>query len=52
MIFIVLFELDLLNFSAGLVEGLAFEGGLIDLIIVGLDEQHVSFKHTDILEVA
>lgn len=52
MIFIVLFEFDLFDFSGGLVEGLALEHGLIDFIVVGLDEKHVLFKHTDILEAA
>lgn len=52
MVFIVLFEFDLVHFSAGFVEGVVLERGLIDLIVVGLDEQHVLFQHADILETA
>jgi hypothetical protein len=52
VVFIVLFYFDLFHFSAGLVEGLPLEHTFIDLIVVGLDEKHVLFKHTDILEAA
>lgn len=52
MVFIVLFDFYLLNFSTGFVEGLALEHTFIDLVIVGLDKKHVLFKDTNILEVA
>lgn len=52
MVFIVLFYFDLFHLSARLVEGLSLEHAFIDLIVVGLDEKHVLFKDSDILEAA
>lgn len=52
MVLEVLLDFDLKDFSAGLVEGLALEGGLIDGFVVGLDEEHVLLEDADILETA
>lgn len=52
MILVVLFDLDLLDLPADLVHGLVSEHRFIELLVVGLDEEHVLLEHADILERA
>lgn len=52
MILIVFFDLDLLDLSADLVHGLISEHRAIQLLVVGLDEEHVLLEDADILERA
>lgn len=52
MILIVFFDLDLLDLSADLVHGLVSEHRAIQLLVVGLYEEHVLLEDADILERA
>lgn len=52
MILIVFLDLDLLDLPAELVHGLVGQHRAVQLLVVGLDEEHVLLEHTDILERA
>ena len=52
MILVVLLDLDLLDLAADLVHGLVGQHRAIELLVVGLDEEHVLLEDADILERA
>jgi hypothetical protein len=50
VVFVVLLDFDLVDFAGGLVEGGVIEGVLIDVLIIGLDEEHILLEDSDVLE--
>lgn len=50
MVLVVLLDLDLFDLAADLVHRLVGQHGAVQLLVVGLDEEHVLFEDADILE--